>query len=139
MTRWEVLPPNVKVQSIIGNVKQVSVAGKRKSKYHNKIAYYDGIAFDSIKERDYYADVLLPLKWAGEIKNIDMQVSFVLQPPFKHGGKTIKGIKYVADFVITYPDGRKKVIDTKGYRTKEYQLKRKMLLYKYPEIDFEEA
>lgn len=51
MTRWEVLPPNVKVQSIIGNVKQVSVAGKRESKYHNKIAYYDGIAFDSIKER----------------------------------------------------------------------------------------
>ena len=139
MTRWEVLPPNVKVQSIIGNVKQVSGAGKRESKYHNKIAYYDGIAFDSIKERDYYADVLLPLKWAGEIKSIDMQVSFVLQPPFKHGGKTIKGIKYVADFVITYPDGRKKVIDTKGYRTKEYQLKRKMLLYKYPEIDFEEA
>lgn len=139
MTRWKVLPPNVKVQSIIGNVKQVSVAGKRESKYHNKIAYYDGIAFDSIKERDYYADVLLPLKWAGEIKSIDMQVSFVLQPPFKHGGKTIKGIKYVADFVITYPDGRKKVIDTKGYRTKEYQLKRKMLLYKYPEIDFEEA
>ncbi len=139
MTRWEVLPPNVKVQSIIGNVKQVSVAGKRESKYHNKIAYYDGIAFDSIKERDYYADVLLPLKWAGEIKSIDMQVSFVLQPPFKHGGKTIKGIKYVADFVITYPDGRKKVIDTKGYRTKEYQLKRKMLLYNYPEIDFEEA
>lgn len=139
MTRWEVLPPNVKVQSIIGNVKQVSVAGKRESKYHNKIAYYDGIAFDSIKERDYYADVLLPLKWAGEIKSIDMQVSFVLQPPFKHGGKTIKGIKYVADFVITYPDGRKKVIDTKGFRTKEYQLKRKMLLYKYPEIDFEEA
>ena len=139
MTRWEVLPPNVKVHSIIGNVKQVSVAGKRESKYHNKIAYYDGIAFDSIKERDYYADVLLPLKWAGEIKSIDMQVSFVLQPPFKHGGKTIKGIKYVADFVITYPDGRKKVIDTKGYRTKEYQLKRKMLLYKYPEIDFEEA
>lgn len=139
MTRWEVLPPNVKVQSIIGNVKQVSLAGKRESKYHNKIAYYDGIAFDSIKERDYYADVLLPLKWAGEIKSIDMQVSFVLQPPFKHGGKTIKGIKYVADFVITYPDGRKKVIDTKGYRTKEYQLKRKMLLYKYPEIDFEEA
>lgn len=139
MTRWEVLPPNVKVQSIIGNVKQVSVAGKRESKYHNKIAYYDGIAFDSIKERDYYPDVLLPLKWAGEIKSIDMQVSFVLQPPFKHGGKTIKGIKYVADFVITYPDGRKKVIDTKGYRTKEYQLKRKMLLYKYPEIDFEEA
>lgn len=139
MTRWEVLPPNVKVQSIIGNVKQVSVAGKRESKYHNKIAYYEGIAFDSIKERDYYADVLLPLKWAGEIKSIDVQVSFVLQPPFKHGGKTIKGIKYVADFVITYPDGRKKVIDTKGYRTKEYQLKRKMLLYKYPEIDFEEA
>ena len=139
MTRWEVLPPNVKVQSIIGNVKQVSVAGKRESKYHNKIAYYDGIAFDSIKERDYYADVLLPLKWAGIIKKIELQVPFELQPPFKHGGKTIRGIKYVADFVVTYSDGRQKVIDTKGCRTKEYLLKRKMLLYKYPEIDFEEA
>lgn len=139
MTRWEVLPPNVKVQSIIGNVKQVSVAGKRESKYHNKIAYYDGIAFDSIKERDYYADYLLPLKWAGIIKKIELQVPFELQPPFKHGGKTIKGIKYVADFVVTYSDGRQKVIDTKGCRTKEYLLKRKMLLYRYPDIDFEEA
>lgn len=139
MTRWEVLPPNVKVQSIIGNVKQVSVAGKRESKYHNKIAYYDGIAFDSIKERDYYADVLLPLKWAGIIKKIELQVPFELQPPFKHGGKTIRGIKYVADFVVTYSDGRQKVIDTKGCRTKEYLLKRKMLLYRYPDIDFEEA
>ena len=31
MTRWEVLPPNVKVQSTIGNVKQVSAAGKAKA------------------------------------------------------------------------------------------------------------
>ena len=139
MTRWEVLPPNVKVQSTIGNVKQVSAAGKSESKYHNNIAYYDGIAFDSKKERDYYADELLPLKWAGIIKKIELQVPFELQAPFKHGGKTIRGIKYVADFVVTYSDGRQKVIDTKGCRTKEYLLKRKMLLYRYPDIDFEEA
>ena len=139
MTRWDVLPPNVKVQSTIGNVKQVSAAGKSERTYHNNIAYYDGIAFDSQKERDYYADYLLPLKWAGIIKKIELQVPFELQPPFKHGGKTIRGIKYVADFVVTYSDGRQKVIDTKGCRTKEYLLKRKMLLYRYPDIDFEEA
>ena len=117
----------------------MSAAGKSESKYHNNIAYYDGIAFDSQKERDYYADYLLPLKWAGIIKKIELQVPFELQPPFKHGGKTIRGIKYVADFVVTYSDGRQKVIDTKGCRTKEYLLKRKMLLYRYPDIDFEEA
>lgn len=48
-------------------------------------------------------------------------------------------IKYVADFVVHYPDGLQVVVDTKGFRTKDYLLKRKMLLYKYPDILFEEV
>ena len=46
-------------------------------------------------------------------------------------------IKYIADFVITYPDGKQKVIDVKGFRTKDYTIKMKMLLYKYPYLDFD--
>ena len=64
---------------------------------------------------------------------------FELQPSFKYKGKTIRAIKYIADFVITYPDGKTEVVDTKGYRTKDYLLKRKMLLHKYPDINFKEV
>lgn len=40
---------------------------------------------------------------------------------------------------MVYPDGREEIVDTKGYKTKEYLLKRKMLLFRYPEINFIEA
>lgn len=107
-------------------------------KYHNKKATADGITFDSKKERDYYCELKM-LKMAGKIKDFDLQVPFELQPSFKYKGKTIRAIKYIADFVITYPDGKIEVVDTKGYRTKDYLLKRKMLLHKYPDINFKEV
>ncbi len=107
-------------------------------KYHNKKVVIDGITFDSKKEGNYYCELKI-LKMAGKVKDFEMQVPFELQPKFKHDGKTIRAIKYVADFVVNYPDGRQVVIDTKGFRTKDYLLKRKMLLYKYPDIVFEEV
>lgn len=107
-------------------------------KYHNKKVEIDGIVFASKKEGDYYCNLKI-LKKAGMVKSFELQVPFELQPKFKHEGKTIRAIKYVADFVVNYPDGRQIVVDTKGFRTKEYLLKRKMLLYKYPDILFEEA
>ena len=107
-------------------------------KYYNKKAEADGIVFDSKKERNYYCELKV-LKMAGQIKDFDLQVPFELLPSFKHKGKTIRGIKYIADFVVTYPDGKTEVIDTKGYRTRDYILKRKMLLHKYPDINFKEV
>ena len=107
-------------------------------KYGNKKAEADGIVFDSKKERKYYCELKV-LKMAGQIKDFDLQVVFELQPSFKYKGKTIRAIKYIADFVVTYPDGKTEVIDTKGYRTKDYILKRKMLLHKYPDINFKEV
>ena len=97
----------------------------------------DGMKFDSRKEANYYAELKM-LKMAGEIVDIRCQVPFELQPKFRHNGKAIRAIKYIADFVITYPNGEQKVIDVKGYKTDEYTLKMKMLLYKYPYLDFEE-
>lgn len=107
-------------------------------KYYNKKAEADRIVFDSKKERNYYCELKV-LKMAGKIKDFDLQVPFELQPSFKYKGKTIRAIKYIADFVITYPDGKTEVVDTKGYRTKDYLLKRKMLLHKYPDINFKEV
>ena len=76
---------------------------------------------------------------AGEVIDFERQVTFELQPKFRHSGKTERAIKYIADFFIKYKDGRTVVVDTKGFKTKEYLLKRKMLLYKYPGILFEEV
>lgn len=61
------------------------------------------------------------------------------QPSFKREGKTVRAIKYVADFVVTLADGTREVVDTKGYKTPEYKLKKKLLLYKYPGIIFKEV
>jgi hypothetical protein len=39
-----------------------------------------------------------------------------------------------------YTEGGEKVVeDTKGFRTKEYQLKKKLFEYKYPEYLFVES
>ena len=103
-------------------------------KYRNKKCEYDGHKFDSIKERDRYA-FLKCLEDRGVIGNLQLQVPFTIQPSFKHNGKTIRAIKYVADFTYYDRDGKLHIEDTKGYRTKEYQLKKKLLLFQGLEIE----
>lgn len=109
-----------------------------KAKYKNTKTVVDGIKFDSVKEANYYCDLKL-LKRAGKIKDFKMQVPFELQPAYKHQGKAIRAIEYIADFVVTYSDDSHKVVDVKGFKTDIYKLKKKMLLYRYPDIVFEEA
>lgn len=108
------------------------------TKYHNRKVVIDGITFDSRKEGNFYCELKM-LRMAGEVKDFSLQVPYELQPKFKCAGKTERAIKYIADFVVKYKDGRTVVVDTKGFRTKDYLLKRKMLLYKYPCILFEEV
>lgn len=111
---------------------------RRGNKYHAKKKEVDGIVFDSKKEAEYY----LTLCWmqkAGLVVKIERQVAFELQPSFKYKGKTERAIKYMADFVVTYKDGHTEVVDVKGMRTRDYVMKRKLLLYKNPELDFKEV
>jgi len=76
---------------------------------------------------------------AGEIATIELQPKFILQEGFRSNGKKYQPITYIADFQLGYSDGSIEIIDTKGYRTKEYQLKKKLLLFKYPNINFKEV
>lgn len=108
------------------------------NKYCAKKTRIDGITFDSKKEADYYCELKMR-RMLGEVKDFDLQVPFELQEKFRYNGKAIRAIVYVADFVVTYKDGTKEVIDVKGYRTEGYLLKKKMLLYKYPDINFVEV
>jgi hypothetical protein len=94
------------------------------SKYGNiKTVTSDGIKHDSIKEANRWCELLL-LQRAGMIQDLQRQVKYELIP--KQEGE--RAVYYIADFVYTEND-KKVVEDVKGMRTKEYKLKKKMMLY----------
>lgn len=98
------------------------------SKYHSRKVTWEGIEFDSQKEAQRYRELWL-LRKAGEITNLQRQVRFELIPTQRIDGKVVeRSVTYVADFV--YEDhGEIVVEDVKGLRTREYILKRKLMLY----------
>jgi len=98
-------------------------------KYRNIKCEYNGIKFDSIKERNYYI-YLDQMQKEGQIYDLQLQVKFELQPAFKTAeGKKIRSITYTADFTYFTPDGKWHIIDTKGVKTDVYNLKKKMMLF----------
>lgn len=112
----------------------------RTPKYRNRKIERDGMTFDSKKEYNRWVELSLMEK-AGEISELQRQVKLTLIPPQrepdiigKRGGVK-KGklleheVSYIADFVYRDRDGKWIVEDTKGFRTKDYVLKRKMLLF----------
>ncbi len=99
--------------------KYVNNAGK-KSKYGAKKTNIDGITFDSQKEANFYCDLKLQSA-IGDIDGFCMQPVFILAP----------NLKYKADFIIFNKDGTFKIVDTKGFKTKEYIAKKKVLEDKY--------
>lgn len=106
----------------------------KQSKYKNKKVVYNGIKFDSQKERNYYIKLKL-LEDAGKIKDLKLQVKFELQPKFKSGNKNIQAISYIADFIYLDEENKLHIIDTKGVRTDVYKIKKKMMQYKGLEIE----
>lgn len=105
------------------------------NKFKNKKTEIDGIKFDSEMESHYYL-YLKELKEEGMVVDFELQPAFILQEGFIKDGKKIRPITYKADFKVTYIDGHTEVIDVKGKMTEEFKLKRKMLLYKYRDINF---
>lgn len=109
------------------------------SKYHSKKVVLDGVKFDSVKEARRFQELLM-MQRAGLISSLQRQVEFELIPtqrePDKVGkrGGTIKGkvieqkCAYIADFVYV-ENGKTVVEDVKGFRTAEYKIKRKLMLF----------
>jgi len=99
----------------------------------------DGIVFDSKAEMQRYAELRM-LERAGLIKDLELQPPYILQDAYLRDGKKIRAITYFADF--RYLDMRTKRIvveDCKGMQTEVYKLKKKILLFKFPEINFQEV
>lgn len=100
------------------------------NKYGNAKVTINGEKFDSKREARRYQELLL-LQKAGKIANLQRQVKYVLIPAQRIDGKVVeRECYYAADFV--YRDvatGKEIVEDSKGMRTKDYIIKRKLMLY----------
>lgn len=96
------------------------------TKYKNTKIQYDGITFDSKKEKDRYIELKL-LERAGEIKDLELQKVFVLVPAVKLNGRTKPAVKYLSDFsYVQVKDGQTIVEDVKSPVTRKlavYRLK----------------
>ncbi|MGM9680364.1 MAG: DUF1064 domain-containing protein [Eubacteriales bacterium] len=81
--------------------------------------------FDSLAEYRRWKELNLLLR-AGLISDLRRQVRYELIP--KQGKE--RTVYYIADFVYA-ENGETVVEDVKGVRTKEYIIKRKLMLYRY--------
>lgn len=103
------------------------------SKYGARRTEYNGRVYDSGREATRAAELRL-MQRAGLIKDLREQVDYELLPSQKdEAGKTIeRPVRYRADFVYTdVPTNQTIVEDVKGCRTKEYIIKRKIMLFLY--------
>lgn len=117
----------------------------RYMKYGNRNVTFNGISFDSLKERDRYIDLTI-LQKAGKIRDLKLQVPFELIPTqyepsgevYQSGkkkgqpkpGKVLeRACTYFADFTYYTAEGDYVVEDTKGLKTKEYRIKKKLMLF----------
>ena len=131
---------------------------KKPNKYRNVEVEVDGIHFQSKKEARRFA-YLMQAQELGVIEDLRQQVDFTLQEGYKTvKGERIRAIRYVADFtykvkcagydhshLLEVADleywrslwpGALVIEDTKtrGTRTKEYKIKRKLMADKGYEI-----
>lgn len=118
--------------------RRLNLLPKKASKYHNTRTLLDGIRFDSAKEADYYCQLKI-LQKAGQVIKIELQPKFELQEGFTSQFGKERPIIYKADFKVFYKDGHIEVVDVKGFKTKEYNIKRKVFLYHYPQFIFKEV
>jgi hypothetical protein len=109
---------------------QCEKAQNKANKYHaEKCRCRHGHIHDSRKEAADCEKIHL-LKSSGEITDIKRQVSFNLTV----NGQKICGHK--PDFLITLKDGRKQVIESKGFATDAWVIKRKLFQALYPDIEY---
>ncbi len=102
-------------------------------KYNAKAVTLDGERFDSTGESRRWRELKL-LERAKKIRNLERQVAYELQPKYKRGEKTIRAIKYEADFRYE-ENGRLVVEDFKGMETPVFKLKAKLFGFIYPDIE----
>ena len=101
-----------------------------RGKYHSRKITKDGITYDSVREYRRLVELQL-LERAGKISKLQRQVKYELIPTQRVDGKVVeRPVTYVADFVYQ-ENGQLVVEDSKGFKTKDYIIKRKLMLSVY--------
>ena len=110
------------------------------NKYGNKKVTIGNETFDSSKEYRRFCELKLLVR-AKKIFDLQRQVKYVLIPTqrepdtigvrggVKKGRIIEQECSYIADFVYVNDKGETIVEDTKGFKTKDYIIKRKLMLY----------
>jgi hypothetical protein len=103
------------------------------NKYNAKTTLYNGYHYDSILEANYAMQLDWRLK-AGDIKAWEKQVPI----PIYVNGEHILTTK--VDFLIHENDGSKTLVETKGFETADYRIKKKLIeavwLKEHPEYSY---
>ena len=102
---------------------------RNKNKYNARRNSISGKKFDSTAEARRFSELSRLLR-VGKISELRRQVSYELIPAQYDGdGKLLeRAVSYKADFVYER-DGALIVEDVKGARTKDFIIKRKLMLY----------
>lgn len=100
---------------------EILMESSTKGKYKSTITYTDNVRFASKLEAQYYSYLKM-------LKNSNSIKYFLRQVPIHLTG----GIKYVCDFMVVYQDNRIEYVDTKGFETAIFKLKKKQVEALYP-------
>jgi len=100
---------------------KINLTENKQQKYRSQCVLIDGIRFDSKREANYYSRLKLA-ESNGEL------LYFLRQVPIHLDG----GVKYRVDFLEFWRDGTVRYVDVKGFKTREYLLKKKLIEAKYP-------
>ena len=113
-TRFGTIAPNLLLEKTL----------PKANKFGNNPLEIDGVLHQSTKEANRWSILKLEER-AGVISDLKRQVDFLLIP--KQTGE--RACYYKADFVYRNKDGQLVVEDTKGKTTKDYVIKRKLMLW----------
>lgn len=115
----------------------------KKNKYNARSIEFDGMKFDSQREVLRYKELCFMCS-DGIISDLQRQVKYILIPAqrepgtigarggFKPGKLLENECSYIADFQYKINEtGEIVVEDTKGFKTKDYIIKRKLMLFVY--------
>ena len=99
------------------------------NKYNASTSESDGVKFDSKAEARRYAELQILLK-SGKIKNLVTHPAFEILPAFEYMGQKVRAMNYSADFMYYDNElGRTIIEDVKGYPTREFKTRWKMIQY----------
>lgn len=123
MNRWPTIEDikNSKVGSINPNLSENQATPQKRTKFGNTATDVEGEVIHSKKEAARYKSLRMALK-AGRIGFLARQVQYELNEGGSHS------LIYIADFqYVDKQTGKLIVEDTKGFQTKEFKKKQKLM------------